>query len=67
MVHARVARWLSPLEYYYVNNDGDRVKSEKYSVGLKIKVEINHPEWILFGDEVGTDISMKDDGSVGGQ
>ena len=67
MVEAGVARWLLPSEHYYVNEEGEKVESEKDSVGLKVEVEITHPEWILFGDEVGTDISQKDDGNVGGQ
>ena len=29
-------------------------------------IEITHPEWILFGDECGADISQKQDGNVGG-
>ena len=41
------------------------MESEGDSVGLKVTVEITHPEWILFGDKVGTDISQKDDGNVG--
>jgi len=36
-------------------------------VGMKIKVEITHPQWLLFGDKVGTDIIQKNDGHVGGQ
>ena len=36
-------------------------------MGLKIKVEITHPEWILFGDEVGSTISQKDYGHVAGK
>ena len=29
-----------------------------------MKVEITHPEWLLFGDKVGTEMSMKDDGHI---
>ena len=67
MVNAGVARWLPQSEQYYVSNEGEKVESALDSVGLKVEVEISHPEWILFGDEVGTDISQKDDGNVGGQ
>ena len=67
MVNAGVARWLPSSERYYVNDEGDKLESEGDSVGLKVTVEITHPEWILFGDEVGTDISQKDDGNVGKQ
>lgn len=34
---------------------------------MKIKVEITHPKWLLFGDEVSTDINQKDNGHIGGQ
>jgi len=34
---------------------------------VKIKVEITHPQWLLISDKVGTDISQKYDGHVGGQ
>ena len=67
MVKSGVARQLSPSECYYVNCEGERVDKQKESVGLKVNIEITHPEWIIFGDEVGTDINMKDDGNVGGQ
>lgn len=32
-----------------------------------MKIEVTHPDWVLFGDEVGTDISQKNDGNVRGQ
>ena len=67
MVNAGVARWLPISEHYYVNDEGEKVESVGDSIGLKVEVEITHPEWILFGDKVGTDISQKDDGNVGGQ
>ena len=53
MVRAGVAKKLEPHEYYYVNGKGDRVSMEE-SVGLQVKIEVIHPEYILFGDEVGT-------------
>lgn len=49
-----------------MNENGETVDSSA-GVGLKVKVQIIHPEWLLFGDEVGTDMSQKNDGSVGGQ
>ena len=67
MVKAGVARTLFPSEFYYVNEKGEKVGKKIESVGLQVKIEVTHPEWILFGDEVGTDINMKDDGHVGGQ
>ena len=66
MIRSGVAKQLEPHEYYYVNSKGDKV-SKLESVGLQVKVEVIHPEYILFGDEVGTDISQKNDGHVGGQ
>jgi len=58
---------LPPSEQYWINDDGERVDSAESGVGMKIKVEITHPQWLLFGDKVGTDIIQKDDGHVGGQ
>ena len=57
---------LSEDEQYWVNENGETVNCSE-GVGLKVKVQITHPEWLIFGDEVGTDISQKNDGSVGGQ
>ena len=67
MINSGVARRLPESEHYWTNENGERVESENDAVGMKIEVEITYPEWILFGDEVGTDISQKDDGHVGGQ
>ena len=67
MIDSGLARRLLESEQYFVNENGEVVESENDAFGKKIIVEITHPEWILFGDEVGTDISMKDDGHVGGQ
>ena len=67
MVKDGVSHQLHPSEYYYVNAEGEKVECETSGVGLQVKIEIKNPQWILFGDEVGTDISMKDDGHVGGQ
>ena len=67
MVEARVARRLDPEDYYYVDQQGQKISDQQESVGLKVTIEITHPEWILFGDEVGTELSQKDDGNVGGQ
>ena len=36
-------------------------------MGLKVKIKITHLEWLLFGEEVGTDISQNDNRHVGGQ
>ena len=67
MIASGLACRLPESEQYFVNKDGEVVESENEAFGKKVIVEITHPKWILFGDEVGTDISMKDDGHVGGQ
>ena len=59
MVCAGVAKNLAAENYYYVNNKGEKVGSKEESVGLQVKIEVTHPEWILFGDDVGTYISQK--------
>ena len=66
MVRAGVAKALAPEDYYYVDDKGEKVSSKEESIGLLVEIELMHPEWILFGDEVGTDISQKNDGNVGG-
>ena len=50
-----------------VDINGERTDSKSDAFGLKVKVDITHPEWIIFGDEVGIDISQKDDSQVDGQ
>ena len=67
MLTAGVARRLSPADHYWVDKNGETIESESDACGLKVEIEITHPEWIIFGDEVGTDISQKDDGHVAGQ
>ena len=67
MVSAGLARMLPESEHYWIDENGEKVQSESDAVGMKVKIEITHPEFILFGDEVGTDISQKEGGHVGGQ
>ena len=67
MVAAGVARRLSPAEHYWVDKNGETIESESDACGLKVEIEITHPEWIIFGDEVGTELSQKDNGHFGGQ
>ena len=64
IVKAGVSCWLLKYEHYYINGEGEIVESIIYSVGLKVEVEIVHTGWILFGNDVDTDISQKDDDSV---
>jgi len=55
-----------PSEHYWVDINGETIENESDAYGLKVEIEITHPEWIIFGNEVGTGISQKDDGHVGG-
>ncbi len=66
MVDAGVARNLPVEESFWTNDSGEPVETEAEASGCKVDVDIEHPEWILFGDEVGTDINQKDDGHIGG-
>ena len=60
MIAAGIAVALPPPEQYWINDDGERIDSAESGVGMKIKVEITHPQWLLFGEKVSTDISQKD-------
>ena len=42
-----------------MSEDGGNVDSNRDSA-LKIKVRITNPEWLLFSDDVGSNISQKD-------
>jgi hypothetical protein len=64
MVDAGLAKRLSIKDQFWVNLSGDQVETEEATFGSKIEVDITHPEWILFGVEVGTDINQKDDGKI---
>ena len=66
MIKSGIAVALPESDWYYINDEGEKVDCEKDAVGHLVKVEITHPEWLLFGDEVGTEMSMKDDGHIGG-
>lgn len=39
----------------------EKIGSENESVATLIKIELTHIQWILFGDDVGTDISKKNE------
>jgi hypothetical protein len=66
MVDAGVARNLPVEESFRTNDSVEPVEMEAEASGCKVDINIEHPEWILFGDEVGTDINQKDDGHIGG-
>ena len=57
MIDAGLARILSEEEQYWVGKNGEQVECEKDYVGKKVSIKITHPEWIIFVDEVGTNIS----------
>jgi len=65
-VDARVAVELPESEQYYVDKAGNPTAAEN-SVGRKCKIKVTHPDWILHGDEVGTEMCQESDGHVGGQ
>ena len=65
-VRARVAVELPENEQYYVDKQGNKTSAEN-AVGRKVKYKITHPQWILHGDEVGTDTCQEDDGHIGVQ
>ena len=67
MINAYIAVELLEEEQYWVDKDVEELESDENAGGLKVKIRINHPEWLLFGDKVGTGISQKDEGYVGGQ
>ena len=55
MVDAKAATPLEESDYYFINRSGSRVKTEKEASGHHIKHSPSHPQYVLFGDEVGTD------------
>ena len=67
MVDAKVATPLEESEYYFINRSGSRVKTEEEAAGHQIKNRLSHPQYVLFGYEVGTDTNHMDDGNNGGQ
>lgn len=67
MVKAKIAVTLPEAEHYWVDADGNIVDSEDKAAGHKCTIDLIHPEWLLFGDEVGTDMAQDEDGHIGGQ
>jgi hypothetical protein len=57
MVDAGVTRNLPVKEFSWTNDSSEPVEMEVEASGCKVEVNIEHLEWILFGDEVGTDIN----------
>ena len=67
MVDAEVAAPLDESDYYFINRYGSRVKTEEEAASHQIKHRLSHPQYVLFGDEVGTYTNQMDDGNNGGQ
>ena len=67
MVDTKVATPLDESEYYFINISGSRVKTEEEAAGHQINHHLSHPQFFLFGDEVGTDTNQMDDGNNGVQ
>ena len=67
MVEAKIAEALPEEEWFWVDMAGNKYSESDKRCGLQVKIRLTHPEWLLFGDEVGTELNQKDDGNVGGQ
>ena len=67
MVLSGVAQDLPEDRRYYVNQHNRQTNDVKQAYGKLIDIEIVNPDWILFGDEVGCNINMREDGRVGQQ
>jgi hypothetical protein len=65
MVDDGVAEYLPPEEYYWVDEGGDTTASEDQAASHKCTIRLLHPDWCLYGDEVGTDTAQDDDISEG--
>ena len=66
IIASGVAELLPELEHYFVNSKGE-VCDDPDDAGLKLYININRPDYTLFGDEFGTDTAQEDDVHVGGQ
>ena len=67
VVYSKVATPLDESYYYFINISVRRVKTEEEAACHQINHCLSHPQYVLFGDEVGTDINNMDDGNNGGQ
>ena len=54
-------------EPVWMNLEGDIVNSEAEAFGEKVSQTVKHPDYVLFVDEVGNNMNMKDNGRVGGE
>ncbi|CAJ1929012.1 unnamed protein product [Cylindrotheca closterium] len=67
MLRAGIAVRLPESEHYWVGKEGQIVDSEDKAAGHKCTIKLIHPEYLLFGDEVGTDTAQDQDGHIGGE
>ena len=68
MVKAKIACWLPEEEWYYINSNGDKCSEDNPDrFGHQVKIELLHPEYLVFGDELGCNICQKDDKKKGSQ
>ena len=64
MVDTKVANALDESDYYFINIDKKRVNTEEDDADHHIKHRLSHPQYFLFGDEVGTDTNHMGDGKM---
>ena len=67
MVQAGIAEHLPEDAHYYVNKENKVVQTEEEAAGLRCTMKLIRPDWLIFGDEVGTDTCQESDGHIGGQ
>ena len=67
MVDEEVATLLYKSEYYFINRAGRRVKTDEEADIHQIKHHISHPQYVMFGYEVGTYTNNMYDENNGGQ
>ena len=65
MVTAGVAVKLDDPAWF--DKDGKEVATEDEAFGWQSQFKLTHPELVLFMDEVGNNMSQKEDGNIGGQ
>ena len=61
MVYSKLATPLEKSEYYFINRYGSRVKTEEEAASHHIRHCLSHHQYVMFGDEVGTDTNQIDD------
>jgi len=67
LVLSGIAKHLPENEHFWVDTAGCRVDSENKAAGHKCTMEMKHPDYLLFGDEVGSDTAQDGDGHIGGK